>query len=214
MNYPVIILGAGGHARVLIDALRLQSVELLGMTDADIEKKDQLLLGVRVLGGDEEVNKYPVGTIRLVNGLGSVGYNSHRRYLFECFKKAGNHFVNVIHPSAVLAFDVVLAEGVQIMAGSVVQVGSYIGINTIVNTRAVVDHDCHIGDHAHIAPGVILSGGVIIGDGAHLGTGATVIQGIRIGANSLIAAGAVVIRDVPDGATVMGVPAVEVRTNA
>jgi len=209
LNYPVIILGAGGHAKVLIDALRVQSAELLGIADADPDKKGQMLLGVPVLGGDDEVMKYPAEKIKLVSGIGSVRVNPLRRKLFEYFKSEGYQFASVTHPSAIIARDVVLSEGVQIMAGAVIQAGCHVGINAIINTGAVVDHDCSIGDHAHIAPGVTLSGGVVVGENAHVGTGATVIQGVRIGRNSLVAAGAVVIHDVAEGATVSGVPAKE-----
>lgn len=194
---------------MLIDVLRLHSVELLGMTDADDEKRGQLLLGVPVMGGDEEVMKYPVDAVRLVNGVGSVRVNLRRRQLFEHFKNQGYQFASIVHPSAIMAVDVVCFEGAQIMAGAVVQTGSRIGMNTLINTGCIVDHDCHIGNHTHISPGVTLSGGVRVGENAHVGTGATVIQGVQIGCNCLVAAGAVVIRDVPDGATVAGVPAKE-----
>ena len=192
---------------MLIDALRLQSAELLGIADADLGKKGQMLLGIPVLGGDEEVKKYSVDKIQLVNGIGSVSVNSQRRKLFEHFKGEGYQFASVAHPSAIIAGDVVLSEGAQIMAGAVIQAGCHVGMNAVINTGAVVDHDCHIGDHVHISPGVTISGGVVVGENSHVGTGATVLQGIRIGRNSLVAAGAVVIRDVSDGATVMGVPA-------
>ncbi len=215
MSKPVIILAAGGHAKVLIDALRAQpavrQVALLGLVDADSSKIGQYVLGVPILGGDEEIVKYPATTIQLVNGLGAVKRSTARCRLFAHFKHNGYQFSNVIHPSAVVAADVVLLEGVQIMAGAVVQTGCCIGANAIINTRAAVDHDCDIGDHVHIAPGATLSGGVAVGKNTHIGAGATVIQGIRIGADCLVAAGAVVIRDVPDGATVVGVPAKEMR---
>lgn len=194
---------------MLIDALRLQPIELLGITDSDPNKKGRLVLGVPVLGGDEEVMQYPVGKIHLVNGIGSVRANPLRRQLFEHFKSKGYQFASVVHPSAIIAGDVALSEGAQVMAGAVIQAGCHIGVNTVINTGSVVDHDCHIGDHAHISPGVTLSGGVRVGENTHIGTGATVIQGIQIGRNSLVAAGAVVIRDVPDDATVAGVPAKE-----
>lgn len=209
MNCPVIILGAGGHAKVLIDTLRLLSTELLGIVDADPNKKNQLLLDVPVLGSDDEVMKHPVEKIFLVNGIGSVRGDPLRRRLFEHFKSKGYRFSSVVHPSSIIASDVILSEGTQIMAGAVVQAGCHIGINTVINTGAVVDHDCHIGGHVHIAPGVTLSGGIWVGESTHIGTGATVIQGIKIGRNSLVAAGAVVIRDVPDDATVAGIPAKE-----
>ena len=207
MKHPVIILGAGGHAKVLIDALRLQSVGLLGMTDADIGKKGHALLGVPVIGDDAEVMKHPADSIRLVNGVGTVRVNPLRRQLFEQFVGKGYRFASVVHPSAIIADDVVLSEGAQVMAGAVIQAGCHVGMNTLVNTGAIVDHDCHIGNHVHLSPGVTLSGSVSVGENSHIGTGATVIQGIKIGRNSLVAAGAVVIRDVPDGVTVAGVPA-------
>ncbi len=194
---------------MLINALRLRSIELLGIADVDLGKKGQLLFDVPVIGDDEEVMKYPVETICLVNGVGSVRVNPRRRQLFEHFKSKGYQFANVVHPSAIIATDVVLSEGAQIMAGAVIQTGCHIGMNAVINTGSILDHDCHIGDHAHIAPGVTLSGGVRVGENTHVGTGATVIQGIKLGRSSLVAAGAVVIRDVPDGVTVAGVPAKE-----
>jgi sugar O-acyltransferase (sialic acid O-acetyltransferase NeuD family) len=209
VNSPVIILGTGGHAKVLIDALRRQSVAILGATDIDPGKAGQLFFGVRILGSDEVVAQYTSSVICLVNGVGSARSVVLRKELFLRFKNRGNSFANVVHPSAVIASDASLDEGAQIMAGAVLQAGCRIGANVIVNTRVAVDHDCHVGEHVHLAPGVTLSGGVVIGSDTHVGVGATIIQGIRIGSGCLIAAGAVVVRDVPDGATVMGVPARE-----
>ncbi len=212
MKQPLIILGAGGHARVLIDALRLQSAGILGLVDADSAKIGPPLLGVPVLGGDEQVFAYQVDQIQLVNGLGTVRSGAGRSALFMRFKNRAYQFAIVVHPSAIIAPDVVLAEGAQIMAGAVLQTGCRIGVNAIINTRAALALGCEIGDHVHIAPGATLSGGVIVGQNTHVGAGATVIQGIRIGCDCTVGAGAVVIRDVPDGATVVGVPAKEIRT--
>jgi UDP-perosamine 4-acetyltransferase len=209
LKRPLIVLGAGGHAKVLIFALQKQSAEILGVTDLDAGKKHQLWCGVPIIGGDEAVMTYSGEMIYLVNGVGSVRTGSQRRELFERFNGLGYQFASVIHPSAIMAADVVCAEGVQIMAGAMIQVGSFIGENAVINTGAIVDHDCQIGAHAHISTGAVLCGGIQVGEGAHIGAGATVIQGIRIGNNSLVAAGAVVVRDVPDGMTVMGVPAKE-----
>jgi UDP-perosamine 4-acetyltransferase len=209
MSLPLIMLGAGGHAKVLIDALRTAGVAVNGLTDADPAKAGTHILGVPVLGDDEEVLSFAPEAVRLVNGIGSVRIPYLRRRLFDDFRKSGYAFAQVVHPRAIVAGDVVLAEGVQVMAGAVLQTGSRIGENAIINTRAVVDHDCVIGSHVHISPGAVLCGGVVIGDASHIGAGATLIQGVRIGANCMVAAGAVVIRDVPDGMTVMGVPAKE-----
>ena len=207
MSLPLLVVGAGGHARVLIDALLAASAVIAGIVDPDPRLLGTTLLGIRVLGGDEVVDGFPAAEIALVNGVGSVGLPHLRRKIFQRFTAAGYRFATVIHPSAVIAADVELAAGAQIMAGAVIQTGSRIGFNAIVNTRASVDHDGSIGDHVHLAPGVTLSGSVSVGHASHLGTGATVIQGIRIGDGCLVGAGSLVLRDVPSGATVVGAPA-------
>ena len=193
----IIIIGGGGHARVLIDALKLCSTPIHGCTDADRGVASAAPEGVPFLGDDAAILSHATSNIRLVNGIGSVGRPDRRRLIFEKFKKLGYVFESVLHPAAVVAGDVVLGEGVQVMAGAVVQTGTRIGDNVIVNTRASVDHDCVVGDHAHIAPGVTLSGGVTVCDGVHIGTGAAVIQAIRIGADCLIGAGSVITKNLP-----------------
>jgi UDP-perosamine 4-acetyltransferase len=205
----IIVLGAGGHAKVLIDALLASSAVIVGIVDPNPALAGTKILGVSVLGGDDVVNEYPPSQVHLVNGLGSVGLPIIRQQLYERFKGMCYTFATVVHPSAVVASDVVLGEGAQIMAGVVIQPGSHIGINSIVNTRASVDHDCIIGKHVHIAPGVTLSGGVLVGEHSHIGTGATLIQGISIGNCCVVAAGAVVTKNVIEGAMVRGVPARE-----
>lgn len=209
---PVILIGAGGHARVLLDALSLSGAAILGLVDKDPALIGQKVLGYEVLGGDEEVRKRAPGTIRLVNAIGSDKAMDRRRSVYETWRKAGYSFASVQHPGAIVSRHAMTAAGVQIMAGAVVQACASIGENTIVNTGATVDHDCNIGAHVHLAPGVTLSGNVHVGDGTHVGTGAKVIQGRRIGARCTIAAGAVVVRDVADGTTAKGIPAREVRT--
>lgn len=211
MSLPVLILGAGGHARVLLEALRSSSRQVAGIVDADEARIGETVMGVPVIGTDEKVFDFRTDEIELVNGIGSVASTAKRVELFEVFKARGYRFATVVHPSAVIASDVELAEGAQIMAGAVIQVGAHIGMNSIVNTRAAVDHDCRIGAGVHIAPGVTLSGDVRVDDDVHIGTGATVIQGVHISENSVIGAGSVVLRDVPGGVTVYGVPAREAR---
>lgn len=204
---PVIVLGAGGHAKVLIDVLRLSSTEILAVTDADARKHGSTVAGLRVVGGDDAVLQHDPAHVQLVNGVGSTDRPHMRRRLFDEFKRRGYVFQSVTHPSAMIAADAVLEEGAQVMAGAVIQPGSRIGMNAIVNTGACVDHDCAVGAHVHLAPGVVLSGHVRVGDGAHLGTGACVIQGVTIGENCVIGAGAVVLTDIPAGARAAGVPA-------
>lgn len=209
MSLPVIILGAGGHSKVLIETLLASSAVIKGIVDSNPTLAGSRILGVPVLGGDDVVDKFTPSQIRLVNGVGSIGLPILRQRLYERFKLLGYDFATVIHPSAVVASDVIFGEGAEVMAGTVIQPGSHIGCNAIINTRASVDHDCIIGDHVHISPGVTLSGGVDVGAGSHIGTGATLIQGISIGCGCLVAAGAVVVKDISGGVMVRGVPARE-----
>lgn len=194
MNRPVIVLGGGGHARVLIDALRLSKNQILGVTDFRPSSVNPQKVGVKILGDDGAILSFRPAKVSLVNGLGSTGSTAARMALFEKFKVKGYRFISVIHPSAVIAKDAVLGEGVQIMAGAVIQTGVVIGNNAIINTRASVDHDCHIGSHVHIAPGAVLSGGVEIGDGSHVGVGAIIVQNVKLPAHSFVKAASLVTR--------------------
>lgn len=209
LKKSLLILGGGGHARVLIDALKCLQRDIIGITDPNPIMYGRTIMGIPVIGDDKAVMRYPSESIELVNGLGSVGCISRHKRLFVEFKDKGYTFATVIHPFAVIASDAQLSEGTQIMAGVVIQTGSYIGQNTIINTMVSVDHDCRIEDHSHLAPGATLSGDVSVGHGTHIGAGATIIQGISIGSNSLIAAGSVVIGNIGDNKKVKGVPAKE-----
>ena len=195
MNKLCVVIGGGGHARVLMDALLLSGITILGFTD--LTPKEFSLHGKQVayLGTDEEfLKRGNKKDIQLVNGIGSVGDSTTRRKIFYRFKEAGFSFLTVIHPSAVIAQDVTFGEGVQVMAGVIVQTGCKIGNNVIINTRASIDHDCAIKDHVHIAPGAVLSGTVTVDENAHVGTGASIVHGIYIPAGTLIKAGSVISR--------------------
>ena len=203
---PIIIIGAGGHAKVLIDALQQLKASILGISEQDSALVDTELLGVAVICHNGELKKYPPEGVTLVNGVGGVRDTSLRKEVFERLKMLGYGFSQVIHPSAVISADAVLGEGVQVMAGVIIQAGVRIAENAIINTKTSVDHDCHLGSHVHLAPGVTVCGNVTIGDSVHVGSGATIIQGITVGARCLIGAGTLVRSNVPVGATVIGVP--------
>jgi sugar O-acyltransferase (sialic acid O-acetyltransferase NeuD family) len=207
MSVPVIIVGAGGHAKVVLEALRRCGTEILGLVDRDPEKTGKSLLGAPVIGGDDAIAEYAPHDIRLTIGLGPI---SQRRKLFDAFKDQSYEFANVIHPAAVVSDSAKLGEGVQIMAGAIIQADARIGDNVIINTGASVDHDCVIGGHVHIAPGATLAGGVQIGAGSLVGAGSTILENVSVGANCAIAGGAVVISDVADNETVAGVPAIPI----
>ncbi len=204
---PVILLGAGGHAKVLLDILLEQNKEILGIVEKDGTDKLTDLYGIPVIGNDYDVFKYSPDEIFLVNGIGSVGVATLRRTVYERFKTQGYQFRQVIHPSAIISSRVMLGEGVQVMAGAVVNVGCRIAEDAIINTRASMDHDCYIGAHVHIAPGCVLSGGVSVGDESLVGVGSCVRQEIQIGNQVLIGAGSTVIRNIPDGSIIYGIAA-------
>ncbi len=202
MTLPIIVIGGGGHAGVVIDALRLNKAEILGILGPRLAAEQEQAHGVPLLGDDESLSNHPAGTVMLVNGIGSARSTQLRASIFQRFKALGYDFTKVVHPATTLAADVVLDEGVQVMAGAVVQTGARIGANVLINTCASVDHDCSIGHNVHIAPGVRLSGSVVVEEDVHIGTGATVIQSITIGRATLVGAGTVVTHDLPPNSVV------------
>lgn len=208
MKTKVLLLGSGGHAKVLIDCLhQLSDIEILGMLDTDPARVGQQVLGERVLGTEEIIGKYTPEEVCLVNAVGSSNLPTSRQKLFTKFKLLGYSFLSVIHPAAIISKDAKLGEGIQLMVGSVVQPGCVVGDNVILNTGASIDHDCQIGNHVHLAPGVICSGHVSIGDCSHIGVGSVIIQNISIGSYCLVGAGAVVINNFADNSKIVGVPA-------
>lgn len=205
MNKPVIIIGNGGHASVLIEMLQLNDREIIGYTSPNPSKNV-----LKYLGNDEEIFKYNCQNIELVLGIGTVKASDIRRKIYANLKEKGYNFTTLIHPTAIIANNVKIASGAQIMAGVILQPNVKIGENSIINTGAQLDHDCIVESHVHIAPGVICSGNVIIKEAAHLGTASTVIQSIVVGQQATVGAGAVVTKDVVANSTVVGVPAKEV----
>jgi len=205
-DHPVVLLGMGGHARVLLDVMCGLRMNVIGFVDHS--PKDNVLNGIHYLGNDEEfLSNFSPEKTCLVNGLGGVADTNARKEIFERYKSHGYNFISVIHPSAIIAQDVVLGEGCQLMAGVIIQPGVECGNNVLINTRACVDHDCVIGAHSHISIGSVLSGAIVVGEGAHLGAGCAIIQNVNIGANSTVGAGSVVVNAVAAGQTVVGVPA-------
>jgi len=206
-SLPIIVIGSGGHAKVVIDALLNEGRNVIGITDSDPARNGSEVLGIPIIGDDAVLETYKSSGIELALGIGTVQAKSPRQKIFAGFKIRDFNFATVIHPSAIIGHEVKIGEGAQILSGAIIHPGTNIGAGAIVNFGALIDHDCVIGEFAHIAPGVTLSGNTKIGDGAHIGTGASVIQGISIGTHSLVAAGATVVRDVNDNKRVAGVPA-------
>ena len=206
MGKPIIIIGAGDHAKVLLDILLEQKKKVIGLTDKNISKGTKIY-GVPIIGDDDVILQFQPQEIMLVNGIGSVKSLDLRTKVFNIFKEKGYSFTSVIHKSAIVSKRAKLDEGVQIMPGVIINTEAYIGANSIINTKTSIDHGCIIGKHVHIAPGCTLSGCVTIGEGSHMGTGSSIIQGVKIGENALVGAGSVVIDSFGAEVKICGVPA-------
>lgn len=204
-----IILGGGGHARVLIDALQETAVSLYGLLDPDATLWGKQIMSIPVLGDDSLLPELAqTGIVEaFIVGLGGTRNNQPRRKLFEFACNHGLQPVTVIHPRAICSSWANIGVGAQILPGAIVNAGAVVGRNTIINSGGIVEHDCQIGDHVHVATGATLSGMVVVGMGAHIGAGATVKQGITIGEQAVVGAGAAVVKDVLAGQVVVGVPA-------
>lgn len=205
----VVGLGAGGHAKVLIDLLRLLGdYQVVGLVDPRQDLWGTHVLGVPVLGSDELLPRLrEQGVAHAFIGVGTVGDVRVRRRLYELARSGGFQLVPAIHPRAVVAASAQLGEGPTVLATAVINAAACLGANVIVNSGAVVEHDCVLDDHVHVATGAHLAGGVHVGEGSLVGIGAAVRQGLRIGRYAVVGAGAVVVHDVPDAVVVAGVPA-------
>ena len=194
---PLIILGAGGHAKVIYDVLTQLEAEVIGCVSPDLEVGSKFC-NTRILGGDKVIQNFHKDEILLVNGIGSLPYKQKRWEIALKMRNDGYKFATIIHPKAIIATEVELCEGVQIMAGVVIQAGSKISQDTIINTGVLIDHDCTIRQNCHLAPGSSLCGGVEIGSNTHIGAGAILTEYISIGSNCKIGAGSLIYKSVAD----------------
>jgi sugar O-acyltransferase (sialic acid O-acetyltransferase NeuD family) len=205
---PLIMIGAGGHARVMHSLAMAAGYRIIGICDPTLtEIGESSWRGIPVLGADEALKGFKPCNAGVINGIGQLVGSDLRKSVFERIKLAGFEFPPLVHPSAWVAESVKLDEGVQVMAGVIIQPDSQIGTNTIVNTRASIDHDCHIGAHVHVAPGATLCGGVTVGDGTFIGSGSTIIHGISIGTQAVVGAGSVLTKNLMYSQKAMGIPA-------
>ncbi|HZM16900.1 MAG TPA: NeuD/PglB/VioB family sugar acetyltransferase [Candidatus Krumholzibacteria bacterium] len=205
---PLLVVGAGGHARVVIDAVEKEGrFTIAGVLD-DAASPGTEFLGYRILGGREVVEQRETPRRAVV----AIGAAAARGAWIAHLASLGYELPAIVHPSAAVGRGVELGAGTVLLAGAVVNTGARLGRGVIVNTSASVDHDCVLADLVHVAPGARLAGNVRVGERAHLGIGACVIQGLEIGADVIVGAGAAVVNAIPAGTTVVGVPARPVRT--
>ncbi len=205
----VVGLGAGGHAKVVVEALRAAGGwELVGLLDPDRSLHGATAAGLPVLGADDLIDALRRdGVTHGFVGVGSVRPAPVRRRVFEAVKAHGLLLADALHPAAFVSPSATWGEGLTVLAMGVINAEATLGNNVIVNTGGIVEHDCVVGSHAHVAPGARLAGGVHVGEGAHVGMGALVLEGVRIGTNAMVAAGAGGGGGGPAGGAGAGVPA-------
>lgn len=205
MTIRRIILGAGGHAAVVAEALEECHLPVEGCVAPGRPDVDDPRLPW--LGDDRWLEAHDPATVRLFNGIGSVGAIGRRRSIYESLSGHGFAFPSLVHPRVAVSLRCVIGAGAQVMAGAILQTRVHLAENVIVNSGAIVDHDTWIGAHSHVATGAVVCGAVRIGEAVHIGAGAVVRQGLTIGDGAVVGAGAVVVKDVAPGETVIGSPA-------
>ena len=204
MNEQVIVIGAGGHGKVIADIIRSSGDTVLGFLD-DSPKPPETVCGIPVLGRTENYVNYPDARFVIAIGNGAV-----RQKVAE--RLAGVRWYTAIHPPAVISpMGTAIGEGSVVMAGAVINPCAVIGKHCIINTRSSVDHDNRIGDYTHISVGATLAGTVTVGNTVWVGAGAVVSNNISICDGCMIGAGAVVVRNIEETGTYVGVPARKIK---
>ncbi|HYG30322.1 MAG TPA: acetyltransferase [Allosphingosinicella sp.] len=208
MTASLILFGSGGHAKVVLEAIRAAIPDCrVSVLDDDPAATGRTLLGLPIVGGRDWLETNPFrGSV-----VPAIGTNAARAALIEWLAGLDRPLASVVHPGAILSPTAKLGDGAFLAPGAIVNAEAEIGEAAIVNTGASVDHDCRVGAAAHIAPGAHLCGSVRVGARTLVGAGATVIPGVAIGADAIVGAGSVVIADLPDGARVAGCPARALR---
>ncbi len=204
----VAILGAGGHARVVLDCLQLAYGEKLvpWIYDDGLEREEVLGFPIR---GPLEQYLEEGDSIREV--FVAIGDNRRRRTLTHQMEENSKSFLTIVHPFSAISTYATLGPGTIAVAGTIANAGSSIGRGVILNTHCSVGHDCTVEDYVQIAPAVNLGGSAIIGEGAFLGIGVKVAPKVRVGAWTVVGGGSFVLHDLPPHTFCYGIPARVIR---
>jgi sugar O-acyltransferase (sialic acid O-acetyltransferase NeuD family) len=213
MKPAVIIIGSGGHAAVVADALLAAGRQVLGCTDSDASRHGAQVCGLPVLGDDTVLAQHQPDKLELANGIGGTRGEPLRAKVQRGLESRGWQFTQVRHPSAIVSPFSQVAASAQLMARAVVQPGAVVGEGCIINTGAVVEHDAQLDAFVHLACGAVLCGQVQVGAHSHIGAAAVVRQGVTLGAHTVVGAGAAVLRSSAGGRTLVGVPATELGSS-
>ncbi|WP_373755390.1 acetyltransferase [Neisseria sp.] len=205
MNKKLAIIGAGGHAKVVLDTALLMNrwTSIVFLDDFHNGKTEfmgfPLLGSCNLLGLHIKPDEYDIA-------LGLGGNDIRARRLIEA-EQLGFRLPCIVHPTAVVSRFAEIGAGTVLFAHSAVNAGATVGKGVIINTSATIDHDCELADFVHISPGVHLAGNTRVGTFSWLGIGSCTRQGTVIGAGCTVGAGSAIVKDIPDGVTAVGVPA-------
>lgn len=202
MSKNVVIIGAGGHGRVVADAIKLCGDNLVGFLDDNASSNDN----IKIIGKNADAHKYCNGDTYLFVAIGNCKV---RKEIMESLPDA--KWYTAIHPSSVISPFVAIGEGSCVLPNAVVNNSAVIGKGVVVNTGAIVDHDNTIGDYSLLACGAHLAGTVSVGECAWVGVGSTISNNISVCANVRLEAGTVVIEDIKEEGIYMGVPARKIK---
>lgn len=210
----IIIIGAGGHAKVIIDIILQRKKNLNDnlvikgiLDDTFKENEEKKMFGIPIIGKINKILELPSDIYYII----AIGNNGIRKKIAQNYKKI--NYITLVHPRAIVAENVSLEVGTVVMAGSIVNSYTKIGKHCIINTASVIEHDNIIKDYVHISPGATLCGGIIVEEETWIGAGSIIIQGLKIGKKVIIGAGAVTIKDVEDFSTIIGIPAKNIKIN-
>ena len=206
----VVVIGGGGHAKVLMAQLKRLGWSIVGFTD---DQARPPLLGLPCLGGDavlsDVLRTHP--ECSAVIGVGKIDASQLRVGMEKRARDLGFHFPVIISPDAVVHEDAELGAGTVVLDGAVVNIGAVLGRLCIVNTNGTVEHDCRLGDNVHIAPGATVCGTVRIGDHCMIGAGSTIVQNVTVCTGTLVGAGAVVLANIDEPGMYAGNPAKRIK---
>lgn len=207
MVKKIVLIGAGGHCKVIIDIIRSKNeYGIIGITDKN--NTGNKVLDIPIIGDDNMLNEcLNSGVEYAFIAIGGIENIKIRNKILNMIKEIGFRIPVLVHDKAIVSTYATLGAGTCVMPGAIINAGTEIGDNCIINSGAVIEHDCLIGQNTHISPNVSIGGGVKIGEDTHIGIGSSIIQNITLGHNVTIGAGAVVIDNMGNNVVAVGIPA-------
>jgi len=209
---PVIVLGAGGNCRDIVDSMNdINRVagetvfEPLGYLDDDPAKEGMVLGGVRVLGPLSAIAEYPHASV--VDGLNGTSLTSRKHQILGSLGLPRARYVTIVHPTASVSQLATVGAGTVILQNVTINSDARIGDHVMVLPNSVVSHDAVVDDYCYLTPGVVLAGYVHLEQGVYIGARSAVMHRVTIGTGAVVGMGSVVLEDVAAGTTVVGVPA-------